>query len=259
MRYRRYPSDLTDAQWALVAPHIPSAKSGGRPRTTDVRAVLDAIIYLLRTGCQWRQLPSDFPPWPTVHGYFRGWRMAGVWVLLHRALYPLARLAAGRKPDPSVVIMDGQSVKTAEQGGARGFDGHKRVKGRKRHILVDILGLPIANRVEPANMSDRRAGGRLLAGLAPLWPTIRTVIADAGHESRKLARQLRRHGWSLQIVKRKQRAFEVVGLTWIVERSFAWLGFNRRLSKDYECYVQTSETLLDIAAIRLMLNRVTPE
>jgi transposase len=170
MRYRRYPSDLTDAQWALVASHIPSARAGGRPRTTDVRAVLDAIIYLLRAGCQWRQLPSDFPPWSTVHGYFRGWRMAGVWVLLHRALYPLARLAAGRKSDPTVVIMDGQSVKTAEQGGVRGFDGHKRVKGRKRHILVDVLGPPIASRVESANISDRRAGGRLFAGLAPLWP-----------------------------------------------------------------------------------------
>jgi putative transposase len=259
MRTRHYPSDLTDAQWALVAPHIPEAKAGGRPRTTDVRAVVDAVIYLLRTGCQWRQLPCDFPPWPTVHGYFRGWRMAGVWVLLHRALYPLARIVAGRKPEPTLVIMDGQSVKTSERGGVRGFDGHKRVKGRKRHILVDILGLPIANRVEPANMSDRRAGSSLLAGLAPLWPTIRTVIADAGHESRKLARQLRCDGWSLQIFKRKQRAFKVAGLTWIVERSFAWLGFNRRLSKDYEYHVQTSETLLDIAAIRLMLNRVAPE
>ncbi len=259
MRSPCYPSDLTDAQWALVGPHIPSAKFGGRPRTTDARAVLEAIIDLLRTGCQWRQLPNDFPPWPTVHGCFRGWRMSGVWALLHRALYPLARLAAGRKPDPTVVIMDGQSVKTAEQGGVGGFDGHKRVNGRKRHVLVDILGLPIANRVEPANMSDRRAGGRLLAGLAPLWPTIRTVIADAGHESRKLTRQLRGDGWTLKIVKRKQRAFKVVGLTWIVERSLAWPGFNRRLSNDYERYVQTSETLLDIAAIRLMLNRVAPE
>jgi len=124
MRTRRYPSDLTGAQWALVAPHIPPAKSGGRPRTSGVRAVLDAIIYLLRTGCQWRQLPCDFPPWPTVYGYFRGWRMAGVWVLLHRALYPLARMAAGRKPEPTLVIMDGQSVKTSERGGVRGFDGN---------------------------------------------------------------------------------------------------------------------------------------
>ena len=140
----------------------------------------------------------------------------------------------------------------------RGFDGHKRVKGRKRHILVDVLGLPIANRVEPANMSDPVAGSRLLAGLAPLWPTLHTIIADAGHKSRRLARQLRCDGWLLRIFKRRQRAFKVAGLTWIVERTFAWLGFNRRLAKDYERRVQTSETLIDIAAIRLMLNRIAP-
>jgi putative transposase len=126
MRTLCCPSDLTDAQWAPVAPQIPAAKSGDRPRTTDVRAVFVAIIYLLRTGCQWRQLPSDFPPWPTGHGYFRGRRMTGVWVLLHRALYPLVRLAAGQKPEPTLVIMDGQSVKTTERGGVRGFDWHKR-------------------------------------------------------------------------------------------------------------------------------------
>ena len=154
--------------------------------------------------------------------------------------------------------MDGQSVKTTERGGMRGFDGHKRVKGRKRHILVDTLGLPIATRVEPASISDRVAGERLLAGLGPLFPRIRTVIADAGHQSRKLARCLLCDaGWKLQIVKRGQKAFKITGLTWIVERSFAWLGRNRRLSKDYEYNVQTSETMLDIAAIRLMLNRLT--
>ena len=160
------PRNLTDAQCAGGA-HIPAANSGGRPRATDVPTVFDAIIYLVRTGCHWRQLLSDFPPWPTAHGYFRGWRMAGDWVLLHRALYPLVRLAAGRKPEPTPVIMDGQSVKTTERGGVRGFDGHKRAKGRKRHLLVDILGLPITNRVEPANMSDRRAAvGRACAALA---------------------------------------------------------------------------------------------
>ena len=132
------------------------------------------------------------------------------------------------------------------------------MKGRKRHILVDTLGLPIPSRVEAANVSDRCAGARLLAGLGPLFPRIQTVIADAGHESRKLARELlRQNGWKLQIVKRRQRAFKITGLTWIVERSFAWLGHNRRLSKDYEYRVQTSETMLDIAAIRLMLNRLT--
>jgi putative transposase len=154
--------------------------------------------------------------------------------------------------------MDAESVKTTERGGVRGFDGHKRVKGRKRHILVDTLGFPIANRVEPANMSDRRAGALLLDGLAPLFPRIQTVMADAGHESKKLARELfRDNRWKLQIVKRRERAFKITGLTWIVERTFAWLGRNRRLSKDYEYAVQTSETMIDVAAIRLMLNRLT--
>jgi putative transposase len=182
-----------------------------------------------------------------------------VWVQLHRTVYEKVRLAAGRGACPSVVIMDGQSVKTTERGGTRGFDGYKRVKGRKRHVLVDTLGLMIANRVEPANMSDRRAGSLLLAGLAPLFPRIHTVIADAGHESGRLARELRReNGWKLLIVKRSQRAFKITGFTWIVERTFAWLGRNRRFSKDYEYRVQTSETLLDIASTRLMLNRLVP-
>ncbi len=252
-----YSTNLTDAAWALIASLLPAARSGGRPRTTDMRAVLNAIFYLLRTGCQWRLLPREFPAWGTVYHYFRAWKNAGVWTCLQRAIYEQVRAKAGRPACPSVVIMDGQSVKTTERGGIRGFDAHKRVKGRKRHILVDTLGLLIASRVEPANISDRRAGARLLAGLGPLFPRINTVIADAGHESRKLARELlRAAGWKLQIVKRRQRAFKVTGLTWIVERSFAWLGRNRRLSKDYEYQVQTSETMLDIAAIRLMLNRL---
>jgi putative transposase len=154
---------------------------------------------------------------------------------------------------------ENSDIKTTERGGARGFDAHKRVKGRKRHILVDTLGLLVANRVEPADTSDRRAGGLLLGGLSALFPRIRTIIADAGHESRKLARTLKQHqGWQLRIVKRRQRAFKITGLTWIVERSFAWPGRNRRLSKDYEYRVQTSETMIDLAAIRLMLNRIAP-
>jgi putative transposase len=252
-----YGTDVSDAAWAIIAPHLPPARPGGRPRSTDLRAVVSAIFYLLRTGCQWRLLPRCFPPWSTVHHYFRAWDRAGVWTRLHRAVYRLARAAAGRGGCPSVVIMDGQSVKTTERGGSRGFDGHKLVKGRKRHILVDTLGLLVAARVEPAGMSDRRAGERLVYGLAPLWPKIRTILADAGHESRQLARLLHGYaGWRLQITKRRERAFKIAGLTWIVERTFAWLGRNRRLSKDYEYRVQTSERLIQIAATKLMLDRL---
>jgi transposase len=252
-----YDSDLSDAAWAIVEPQLPAALPGGRPRTTNVRAVVNAIFYLLRTGCQWRLLPREYPPRSTVYHYFSAWRARGVWTQLQWELHKRARLAAGRAACPTVVIMDGQSVKTTERGGSRGFDGHKRIKGRKRHILVDTLGLPITSRVEPANVSDRKAGYRLLGDLRFAFPTIRTVIADAGHESRKLARQLkRRDGYELRIVKRKQRAFKIAGLTWIVERSFAWLGRYRRLSKDYEFRVQTSEAMIDIAATRLILNRI---
>ena len=152
-----YDTDLTDEAWALVAPMLPAARPGGRPRTTNLRAVINAIFYLLRTGCQWRLLPHEFPAWGTVYHYFRTWEAAGVWVELHRTIYEQVRVAAGRAACPSVVIMDAQSVKTTERGGTRGFDAHKRVRGRKRHILVDTLGLPIPSRVE-----TRRIGAAAL-------------------------------------------------------------------------------------------------
>jgi putative transposase len=254
---KAYDTDLSDTAWAIVEPHLPAALPGGRPRTTNLRAVVNAIFYLLRTGCQWRLLPHEYPPRSTVYHYFSTWRARGVWTKLQWALHKQVRVAAGRAECPTVVIMDGQSVKTTERGGPRGFDGHKRVKGRKRHILVDTLGLPIASRVEPANISDRKAGQRLLGGLQFAFPAVHTVVADAGHESRELARSLRLHdGYELQIVKRKQRAFKVTGLTWIVEHSFAWLGRNRRLSKDYEFRFQTSEAMINLAATRIMINRI---
>src|SRR5215471_15943404 len=188
-----YDTDLDDVAWAVVEPQLPAALPGGRPCTTNLRAVVNAIFHLLHTGCQWRRLPREYPPRSTVYHYFSTWRAQGVWTRMQWAPHKQVRVAAGRAECPTVVIMDGQSVKTTERGGTRGFDGHKRVKGRKRHILVDTLGLPIASRVEPANISDRKAGHRLLGGLRFAFPNIRTVIADAGHESRKLARELRRH------------------------------------------------------------------
>jgi putative transposase len=169
MSTRFYDTDLTDAAWAFVAPVLPAARLGGRPRTTKLRVVLNAIFYVLRTGCQWQLLPREFPPCGTVYHYFQAWQNSGVWVHLHRVLYEQARCHAGRAACPSVVIMDGQSVKTTERGNARGFDAHKRVKGRKRAISWSTqLGLMVANRVEPADTSDRRAGALLLGGLSAL-------------------------------------------------------------------------------------------
>jgi putative transposase len=182
MSTRCYDTDLNDAAWAWIAPYLPAARSGGRPRTTDLRAVLNAIFYLLRTGCQWRLLPREFPRPGTVYHYFRAWKDAGVLAELQRALHEQARLSRGCLPCPSVVILDSQSVKTAERGGIRGFDGHKRVKGRKIHLLVDTLGMVVARRVEAANVSDRRVGARLLAGLRSGFPSIRTVMADAARQ-----------------------------------------------------------------------------
>ena len=257
MRARRYPSDLCDGRWALVEPHIPPAQPGGRPPTTCVRAVFDALLYLLRTGCQWRQLPADFPPWPTVHGYFRRRRRSGVLARLHRALHPLARAAVGRRPLPTVAVMDAQSAKTTGRGGVCGFDAHKRVKGRKRHILVDILGLLMAVRVGPAGEADQNAGGALLAGLHLRRPTVRTVFADGGHQGRGLANDVRRREHvELRIVRRRQRAFRIAWPTWIVERTFAWLGCSRRLAKEYEFRAGTSESLIELAATQVMLGRI---
>jgi putative transposase len=187
---------------------LPAAWPGGRPRKINIRAALNAIFYLLRAGCQWRLVPREFPGWSTVYHYFQAWKNAGVWTCIQRSMYQQARRQAGRAACPSAVIMDGQSV-TTERGGIRGFDAHKRVKGRKRHILVDTFGLLIACRVEPADISDRKAAALLLGGLRPLFPNVRTVIAHAGHRSAELAHHLlRQDGWKLQIVKRRQRAFQ---------------------------------------------------
>jgi putative transposase len=251
-----FHTDLNNAQWTIVAPLLPAARPGGCPRTTRVRSSSMRSSIFCGPGANGGSYPGVFRPGARfITTFAPGSVRACGSVFIGQSTAWLA----GRSACPSLVIMDGQSVKTTERGGVRGFDGHKLVRGRKRHILVDTLGLIITSRVEPANLPDQRAGARLLAGLRPLFPAIRTVMADAGHQSRELTRhQLRHDGWRLRISHRGQRAFRIKGLTWIVERSFAWLGRNRRFSKDYEYQVQTSETLIDIAAIRLMLNRIAP-
>jgi putative transposase len=256
-----YPSDLTDAEWACVQRHLPPLPRCGRPRRYPLRRILDAIFYLVRTGCAWRYLPCNYPPWQTVFYHFRRFRLQGKWHLLYTALHRAERQRVGRHPDPSAAVMDSQSVKTVEESAhIYGYDAHKCIKGRKRHLLVDTLGLPIACYVTPADLSDPQGARRLLGGLAFFVPRLEKIWADAAYRGQELAGWCRQQGdgWDLEIVERKPgtRGFQVQPRRWVVERSFAWLSRNRRLAKDYERKVQTSETLIEIAASRLVLRRL---
>lgn len=258
-----YPSSLTDAEWACVQPYLPSGTRRGRPRTHTLRHILDAIFYVLRTGCPWRYLPSNFPAWQTVFYHFRRWRLQGRWFRLYRALHVAERERVGRETDPSAAVMDAQSVKTVEESGPiSGYDGGKQVNGRKRHLLVDTLGLPIAIHVTSADLSDPAGARKLLAGLAFRVPRLKKIWADAAYRGKELADWCQQQGgWALEIVEREPgtRGFQVQPRRWVVERCFAWLSRNRRLAKDYERKVQTSETLMELAITRLLIRRLADD
>jgi putative transposase len=254
-----YPSDLSDAEWACVQRYLPPLSRRGRPRTHLLRHVFDAIFYVLRTGCVWRYLPSNFPPWQTVFYHFRQVRLNGTWHLLYTAMYRAEREHVGRNADQSAAIVDSQSVKTVEESAhIRGYDAHKCVKGRKRHLLVDTLGLPIASYVTPADVHDTVGARKLLGGLAFFVPRLQKIWADAAYRGQELADWCQHYGgWDLEIVQREPgtRGFQVQPRRWVVERCCAWLSRTRRLAEDDERTVQTSETLIDVALIRVLLAR----
>ena len=247
----RYPSDLSDAEWLIVEPMIPPAKGGGRRRSVNVREVLNGIFYVLWTGCQWQALPKDLPPKSTVHDYLELWNWDGTLERIHHELYMAVREQEGREPSPTVAIIDSQTAKGSQKGGSSldpsGYDAGKKIKGRKRHILVDTLGLLLNVVVHPADVQDRDGAFHLLG-----------IFADGGYAGRKMALTVWRTGaWRLQIVKRSDAAgFEVLPKRWIVERTFAWISRNRRLARDFERYSTTVVAFIRLAMIRIMLRRL---
>lgn len=261
MSRQRYPTDVQDTEWAVLAELMPAAARTGRPRTHSYREIINAIFYVLSNGIKWRAMPHDFPPWSTVYGYFRRWRTQGYWLLWNTILRQRLRKKLGRQAEPSAAILDSQSIKTAEGGDGRGYDANKRCPGRKRHILVDTLGLLLTVLVTGANVQDRDAAKQLLTSFYRAFFQsfrLKRIWADAGYGGALVCWTQEAFAWALDIVRRKERqaGFEVLPKRWIVERTFSWFIRNRRLSRDYERLPQTSEAWIYIAMIRLMSRRL---
>ena len=270
---RQYPSDLTNQQWEIIKVYVPAARVGGRKRTTDVRRVIDAILYLIRTGCAWRYLPKEYPPWPTIYDYFCRWRDDGTWLKIHRALAQKVRVNKGRSDSPNLVIIDGQSVK-AQYGEERGWDGFKKVRGRKRQILVDSLGIIWAAKVHRANQQESTRGDEVIKNYPLDIKQPSVLLGDSGYDKSPFDGRV--YGYwgiwpeaikgSKPMVRNKagylRATITVSNLKpqrWIVERSFAWFNHTRRLARDYERKVINSEVLLYLSQMSLLLNRLAPD
>lgn len=255
----RYASDTRAAEWAQLAPLLPPPRRLGRPRECDLRQIVDAILYLLWTGCQWRALPKEFPPRSTVQGYFYRWRDDGTWLRISTALVARARQSRGRNPAPSAGIIDSQSVPTTESGGPRGVDAGKRIKGRKRHIVTDTEGFLLAVRVHEANVQDPHGAVPLLRRLRQAFPTLDHIFADRVYRGEQLLDAVADCGpWTIEIVQRPPgvKGFQLLPRRWVVERTLAWLGRSRRLAKDFEATIASATAWVLLANLRLLTRRL---
>ena len=259
---RRYPSDVTDKQWALIAPLLPPPNLDGRHEKHPRREIVNAMFYVLRTGGAWRQLPADFPPWQTVYWYFKRWRDDGTVDRVHDALRDRLRDQAGRDPMASAGIVDAQSVKGADSVGrdSRGYDAGKRVNGRKRHVVTDTLGLLGVVMVTAANVGDRDGGKLVLERLRFAMPSVATVFADGGYAGRLVAYARRVLRIVVEVVAKPadQQGFAVLPRRWVVERTLGWLVLCRRLRCDYERRTDTAEAMTKLAMIGIMTRRLAP-
>ncbi len=257
MKRKTYPTDLSDEQWKLLETMLPPPEQFGRKRSVNLRSVFNALCYVARSGCQWRMLPKEYPKWQTVYYYFSRWRESECLVALNDRLRQKLRLASGRQSDASAAILDSQSVKTDEQAASRGYDAGKKVKGRKRHILVDTLGLLLTAKVLTADIQDRDAARMLFTQIKDRMPRLRLIWADGGYRGKLILWVAAHCLWILEIVKRNDYLKKFVPLPkrWIVERTFSWLNRNRRLSKDYERKIESAEAWLYLSMSILMLKR----
>jgi len=261
MNRQTYPTDLTDAQWQKIESLLPSPSRRGRPREHTLREIVNAIFYIVNNGIKWRAMPHDLPPWQSVYYYFRSWTKQGRWETLNTTLRELVRQKVGRHPQPSAAVIDSQSVKTTEEAEPEtcGYDAGKQVKGRKRHVLVDTLGLLVKVIVLSASVQDRDGARMLFSQVRQALTRLQKVWADAIYSGPQLGDWVKaKCHWVLEIVKRTDdmKGFVVLPKRWVVERSFSWLGRNRRLSKDYERLPESSEAFIYIASIRLMTKRL---